>query len=55
MAAACTLFAGLLGLGLSVLLLRRIISPQHFAQALGGLAIGLVIASNLTETLGGRP
>nr|WP_313391197.1 hypothetical protein [Brevundimonas diminuta] len=55
MVGACTLVVGLLSLGLSVLVLRRIISPARFAQALGGVALGLVAAIGLVEALGGRP
>lgn len=55
MVAACTLAIGLLSLGLSVIVLRRIISPARFAQALGGVALGLVAAISLAEALGGRP
>ncbi len=53
MAAVC-LAANLFGLGLLVLLLRRIISPMRFAQALGGVCIGVLIAAGVTYAGGGH-
>lgn len=53
MTAACVT-AGGLALALLVLLLRRIISPTRFGQALGGVAIGVLIAVGVTSAGGGH-
>lgn len=53
MTAACVT-AGGLSVALLVLLLRRIISPLRFAQALGGVAIGALIAVGVSQAGGGH-
>lgn len=53
MTAACVT-AGGLALALLVLLLRRIISPTRFGQAVGGLAIGVLIVAGLASAGGGH-
>jgi len=53
MTAACVT-AGGLALALLVLLLRRIISPMRFGQALGGVCIGFLIAVGVTSAGGGH-
>lgn len=53
MTAVCITVGGL-ALALLVLVLRRIISPMRFAQALGGVCIGVVIAAGVTSAGGGH-
>jgi hypothetical protein len=53
MTAACVA-AGGLALALLVLLLRRIISPTRFGQAMGGVAIGILIAVGVTSAGSGH-
>ncbi len=52
-ATAGLLALSLLGLGLLVLMLRRIISPLRFVQALGGGAAGMLLVLALIQTAGG--
>ena len=53
MTALCVV-AAVLALALVTLLLQRIISPARFAQALGGVAIGLLLAVGVTQAGGGH-
>lgn len=53
MIAACVT-AGGLALTLLILLLRRVISPMRFTQALGGVALGALIVVSVSQTGGGH-
>lgn len=53
MAALCVIAAAF-ALALVILLLRRIISPARFAQALGGVALGLLLAGSVVQAGGGH-
>jgi len=52
-ATAGFLAPSLLGLGLLVLMLRRIISPLRFVQAFGGGAAGMLLVLALIQWAGG--
>lgn len=53
MTAFCAI-AAILASALVILLLRRIISPARFAQALGGVAFGLLLAASIARAGGGH-
>ncbi|MGX5636860.1 hypothetical protein ACWKV8_10790 [Brevundimonas diminuta ATCC 11568] len=53
MTGACVT-AAILALGLGALPLRRIVSPARFAQTLGGVALGLLLAASVAPAGGGH-
>lgn len=53
MAAAWIALPGTVCLGLIVMLWRRLISPMRFAQAVGGVALGTLMAIGLAQAAGG--